>query len=133
MGVKERNLITEVQLFFTSIGSRMFRNNTGQGWQGSIGSKSPSSITLINPRPIHSGLATGSSDCIGWTSVEITQDMVGKKIAIFTAIELKTGKLKATQEQENFIQAVKNGGGIGLIAYNTDQVKEEVQKWTRKN
>jgi hypothetical protein len=123
MGVKEKNIINEIQLYFTTIGSRIFRNNTGQGWQGTIASKSKNSITLLNPRPIHSGLATGSSDLIGWTTKIITAEMVGQKVAVFTAIEVKTGSLKATSEQAAFIKAVLDGGGIAKIARSLDEIK----------
>jgi hypothetical protein len=34
------------------------------------------------------GLCLGSSDLIGWTIREITPDMVEKKVAVFTAIQV---------------------------------------------
>ena len=64
-----------------------------------------------------------SSDLIGWTEVVITPEMVGKKVAIFTAIEVKpeTFKIKAEytenrpKAQEKFCQLVRNAGGFGAI------------------
>jgi len=51
----------------------------------------------------------GGSDSIGWTSVVVTPDMVGKRVAIFTAHELKSDerkKSKSLAAQENFIRRV---------------------------
>ena len=47
-------------------------------------------------QPIKAGWgANGASDLIGFTTVEITPEMVGQKAAIFTAIEVKreTGRV----------------------------------------
>lgn len=94
---------------------RMFRNNVGTAWAGVISHKTPSTITLRDPRPLHAGLCVGSSDLIGWTSVEITPDMVGTTVAVFTAIEVKTGNTPATDAQVNFIDQVNAAGGIASI------------------
>ena len=40
--------------------------------------------------------------------------MVGEKIAIFTAVELKTKNVKLTKEQANFLEQVKAAGGIAI-------------------
>lgn len=97
---------------------RLFRNNTGQAWQGE-GKRTGNAILLRNPRPLVAGLCKGSSDLIGWTTIEITKDMVGQKVAVFTALEIKDGiKSKATKEQTNFILQVQKGGGYAGIAYD---------------
>ena len=95
--------------------TRLFRNNVGQAWVGSIASKSLNRITLENFRPLHAGLCVGSSDLIGWTTVEITPDMVGKYVAVFTAVEVKTGRVPATEAQKNFVEQVNKAGGIAEI------------------
>jgi hypothetical protein len=65
------------------------------------------------------GLANpGGSDLIGWTSRTVTPDMVGKKIAIFTAVEVKTATGRTSEAQRNFLQAVETAGGIAVIAHN---------------
>lgn len=61
------------------------------------------------------GLGTGTSDFIGWTVKEITQDMVGRKVAIFTAIEAKASDSKLTTDQKKFIDLVKKNGGIAKV------------------
>lgn len=98
----ERTLI----LHASQCGSTMFKNNVGmyRDERGNV---------------IRYGLCKGSSDLIGWTPVTITPDMVGSKIAVFTAVEVKLdkhGKYQATKEQKNFINAVKANGGYAGVA-----------------
>lgn len=65
---------------------------------------------------VRTGLCKGSSDIIGWTEIEVTQNMVGHKLAIFTAIEVKGPKGRPSKEQINFIEQVQLAGGIANIA-----------------
>lgn len=98
----ERTLI----LHASQCGSTMFKNNVGM-------------YTDQRGNVIRFGLCKGSSDLIGWTPVTITPDMVGKKLAVFTAVEVKlnkNGKYKATEDQLRFISAVKNNGGYAGVA-----------------
>jgi VRR-NUC domain len=127
----EQDLIKKVQYFFTERGDRIFRQNTGFGWVGAKFFKppmetsvrlSPQDVVIKNARPLHAGLCKGSSDMIGWTRKIITPDMVGQTVAIFTAIECKTIGHKATEDQIRFIEAVNKAGGIGKIAYSTDDL-----------
>lgn len=106
----------------SKIGARLFRNNTGTGWTGKVKASSNPNLKIIeNARPLNAGLCVGSSDLIGWKTVEITQEMVGEKIAIFTAIEVKSKYSKASKEQINFLQQVKLCGGICGIAKTQDE------------
>lgn len=90
--------------------AKIFRNNTGSLKQGN--------------RTVHFGLCRGSSDLIGWTPVEITPDMVGQTVAVFTAVEVKTPKGRATKEQKNFIDRVLKDGGLAGIARSSDDAKQ---------
>jgi hypothetical protein len=96
----EANLIKKYLLSLPP-NQRLFRNNVGLA-------------TTANGHTIRYGLCKGSSDLIGWTSITITPDMVGKKIAIFTAVELKTKHVKLSPEQANFIAQVNAAGGIAI-------------------
>lgn len=93
---------------------RLFRNNVGTGYQGKVATLNGKRC-IIEPRFITFGLCVGSSDLIGWTEVEITPDMVGKKVAVFTAVEVKIGKRKTTDLQNNFINTVLFAGGIAKV------------------
>lgn len=113
--MSETELMRRLQVFGSKLTARLFRNNTGMAWQGKIRKNRDGSITLQNPRPLHAGLVKGGSDLIGWTPVTITQAMVGERIAVFTAVEVKDGT-KATDEQEAFIAAVLAAGGYAGVA-----------------
>ena len=49
--------------------------------------------------------------------------MVGQKIAIFTALEVKTPKGKPTPEQIAFIDCVRKFGGISGIVKSVDDAR----------
>jgi len=100
----------------------LFRNNVGLGYQGEIIHRGDWFIQIKNPRRVYYGLHKGSADIIGWESVDITPEMVGKKIAVFLAIEVKSEKGKPTKEQQNFIEQVNKSGGIGIITNNVEDV-----------
>jgi hypothetical protein len=77
---------------------RLFRINSGMGWSGELIKRTPQTVVLNNPRPLHAA-PTGWPDLCGWTSIEITPEMVGSQIAVFTAIEVKvTGRLSRAQQ-----------------------------------
>ena len=71
-------------------------------------------------RLIRFGLVKGSSDLIGWTPVKVTQNMVGKTVAVFTAIEVKTKRGKATDSQLYYIGRVQADGGYAGVARNVE-------------
>ena len=94
---------------------RMFRNNVGTGWQGQVVSRDLGAIVLQNARPLHAGLCVGSSDLIGWKTVTITPDMVGQQVAVFVAAEVKTATGRLTGEQQNFLNKVRDAGGLAVV------------------
>jgi len=58
----------------------------------------------------------GGSDLIGFHTMTIEPHHVGKKIAVFLAIECKSATGKATPDQHNFIKFITERGGIAGIA-----------------
>lgn len=111
---------------------RLFRNNIGKVWTGVVISSNNNQVILSNPRPFHAGLIKGSSDLIGWNSIEITEEMVGARVAVFTAVEIKTKGVKTTEEQSRFINAVNNAGGIAGIVYNENEALRLIKDRTWK-
>jgi hypothetical protein len=82
---------------------------------------------LKDPRPLHAGLCQGSSDLIGYTTIKITPEMVGKDLAIFTALEVKTTTGRATPKQVNFIEQVRKSGGIAGIVRTPEEAVNIIQ------
>lgn len=102
---------------------KLFRNNVAMAWVGKPTHKTARHITIEDYRPLHAGLVAGSSDLIGWTEVTITPDMVGKRVAVFTAIECKTATGRAKPEQLNFIRAVQSAGGYAGVARTPEDAR----------
>lgn len=102
---------------------KIFRNNTGVGWVGKVKRvKGSNSIFIEEPRPLIAGLTVGSSDLIGWTEIKITPEMIGKTVAVFTAIEVKKNKSSTkSKEQINFLNQVRMSGGLSGFAENNEQ------------
>ena len=109
MGFKEKNLINE---FLSNLpeNMRMFRTNSGMGWAGKSVRKGDM-IIIKNPFPLHC-MPEGWPDITGWETVTITPDMVGQKIAVFSVVEVKTGRLKLSDEQNKFKDLIQRMGGI---------------------
>jgi hypothetical protein len=74
------------------------------------------------------GLCVGSSDLIGFTPVTVTPDMVGQRVAVFTAIEVKTQTGRLTDAQEHFLEFVRRGGGIGIVARSEADLSPVIRK-----
>lgn len=119
----EKNLQTDIHIGVGSLpGVVLFRNNTGMGWVGKIIRKYLNgNIEMQAPRPLHAGLCVGSSDLIGFVSVVVTPEMVGQRVAIFAAVEVKTETGVKRKDQEKFIAAVRRNGGIAGFVRSISQ------------
>lgn len=127
----ESTVVKKIRLLAGSFGSRLFRNNVGKGWSGQFirytdratVSVGPGDVVIRGARRINYGLFVGSSDLIGWTKVKITSDMVGKTLAVFTAIEAKSKTGRLSEDQKNFINVVRNSGGLAGVARSDEDAK----------
>ena len=127
--MRESDIQLLIRLALAKIGSVMFRQNVGMGWSGHEVERRGGSVLVHGARPLHAGLCEGSSDLIGWTPVEITQDMVGKTIAVFTAVECKRPGARATRAQENFLRQLRSAGGIGIVARSEGEALGGISAW----
>ena len=82
-----------------------------------------------NGRPVAFGLGSeagrpmpGTSDTIGHHTITITPEMVGRKLAVFVAIEAKDLS-QLTPAQRAFLQAVHRAGGIAGCARSVDDAR----------
>ena len=128
--MSEKAIINEILTRASKLGRRLFRNNTGKAWIGESTHYKHSqfvkvlagTVVINNARRIDFGIPSeGGSDIIGWTPVLITQEMIGKTLAVFTAIEVKTPNVYASPTQKNFLQAVMKDGGKAGIARSADE------------
>lgn len=100
----ETELRRAIQVAATHAGARLFRLNTGMGWTGET-KRMGRDVLVRNARPLHAGVGVGGSDLIGWTAD-------GR----FLAIEIKTGRVPVTVEQERFLAAIVAAGGVAGVA-----------------
>lgn len=74
--------------------------------------------------PFQYGPGAGVSDLVGFTEVEITEGMIGMKVPVFTAFEVKTKTGRASELQKNFIAMVKSYNGIAGIVKTQEEIEE---------
>lgn len=121
--MSEMTTLRQIMLACSRGPTRLFRQNVGQGYTGNATriarpttvTLQPGDVVIRNARPLHAGLCTGSSDIIGWTQRD--------GAAVFTAIEVKADRGRVTPEQANFIEAVKNAGGVAGVARSVDEAR----------
>jgi hypothetical protein len=115
--MNETTILQRIRLALGRVpGLRAFRNNCGQAWMGKVIKRTADMIVIQNPRPVQFGLHPGSADLIGWKSVTITPDMVGKTVAVFASVEVKTATGTIKTDQANWQAQVEEAGGIAIIA-----------------
>lgn len=123
----------------------LFRLNTGKAWISSLGPAgvkklTDGSVLIQQPRPIAIGLAftngepvNGACDLPGWTELTITQEMVGKKVAVFTSIENKaTTGGRVTPDQKNWMNQVQQAGGIAGVVNSEEALQQVYDDYMQK-
>lgn len=129
-------VLKHVLLDATRRGWRLFPNNVGTAWAGDVVEDyhytsqrrkrfkgadvfyevKRKAVTLANAYFVRYGLCRGSLDAVGWRTVVITPDMVGRRIAQFVAVDAKTPSYdRASEDQKNFIRQVRKAGGYAAL------------------
>lgn len=133
----ESTILKLVRLAASKIGAVTFRNNVAKAWVGQATQISkpqtmllqPGDVIIRNARPLHAGLTKGSSDLIGWNAITVLPSMLGKRVAVFTAIETKSKTGRLTVEQGNFLDQVMDAGGIAFVARTPEDVERGIERW----
>lgn len=125
--------------------SCLFRLNTGRAYISNLGPKgvkrlTDGSVIITAARSIAMGFSSPSGDAVvgacdlpGWTTVTVTPEMVGRRVAVFTSIEVKKSKGgKPSPEQLNWMQQVQNGGGIAGIVNSPESALLLIDEYTKK-
>ena len=112
MSTPETDLLRAIMLAHGVGNTRLFRNNRG-AWRDADG------------RWVTYGVAPGGSDLIGWHSVCVTPQMVGRVVGLFTALEIKTPEghtpPKRREAQRRFIAAVNDAGGLAGMVRSVEE------------
>lgn len=131
MVTPEAKASLQVKLAANLQGCRLLKNNTGVAYDK-------------NDRPIFFGLGNDKKkkkgdknvirtpDWVGWHNMVITEEMVGKTVPVFMAIDAKKLGFKHKESyhintreygQNNFFQRVINANGIAGFAATAEHVK----------
>lgn len=120
MSRSEKAILNDVLVAVSALPDAMvWRNNTGQAWQGGrvkarVGEKvtvEPGMVILRNARPINFGL-TGSGDALGAVQ--------GRPVAI----ETKARRGYQSEQQANFERAWVRCGGLYILARSPEEAVE---------
>lgn len=68
----------------------------------------------------------GSADLVGWKALTIQPEDVGKTIAVFLSIEVKSENGTLRKEQEAWRDAVLRHGGIAIVAKSAQEAEEKI-------
>lgn len=126
----EADLMRLLQRVASSLGARLFRQNTGVGWVGKTEKSWPGRVVTLrtgdvvirNARPFHAGVV-GMSDLGGWMPVTVTPEMVGSTVAVYVQVEVKAGT-RPTKEQVAWIDAVNSAGGRAGVAHDESDLSK---------
>ena len=88
----------------------LFRVNVGTGWTGDVARLNATDVLIRNARPFSTGLPAGFTDTFGLVTFEITEGMVGQRIAQPVFGEVKTATGRVSPKQEAFLQAMSKHG-----------------------
>jgi len=139
MALAETNILSDIMRKCCKGATRLFRNNIGTAWMGKalqvvtkgLVTVYPGDVVLRNAQKVKFGVCNpGGSDAIGWTTIIITPEMVGRKVAVFTAAEVKTNVGVVRKEQKNFIAQVVVSGGIAGVCRSAKDFVEMQNNWT---
>ena len=114
----ESVILKAVLVRATRLGARLFRNNVGVA------------VYPDGSRVVY-GLCPGSADTIGWRTITVTPEMVGRTIAQFVAIETKGPKGRTSPEQANFLARVQEAGGIAAVVRAPEEIDPLLQGDTK--
>lgn len=127
--MKESNIQALVLMKASEIGCRMFRVNVGQAWTGNKIYRKGRDVFITDARPFKVGVPNGFHDIVGLTPVVITQEMVGRTVAVFTTGEIKTKTGQASKEQLNFRDLVLEYGGISGVVRSPEEFEDLVRSF----
>ena len=70
----------------------------------------------------------GFPDLFGFRTIEITPEMIGKKVAVFAFIEVKKPGGRTSIAQEKMHTFLRNAGAVGGVARSAKEAIELLQQ-----
>ena len=114
----ESALVRTLLLAGSALGAVLFRNNVGR-------------LRTKDGAYVQYGLCVGSSDLIGYVPVVITPDMVGRRVALFCAVECKTETGRISEDQRRFLAALERAGAVSGVARSAGDLETILAPWRR--
>lgn len=135
--MSDSGFLNRISLVVARGATRIFRNSVGLGWVGQSRRITATETITVHTgdvlirraRPLHAGLIKGSGDLIGWHTVEITPEMVGRRIAVFVSLEGKQGSDRSSPEQVHWRNQVAQAGGIAAEVRQPDDARYAIADW----
>lgn len=129
--INESEIQQQIQIEAVRHKTQLMRNNSG-----ALEDKSGRLVRygLGNVSKKHSDQIK-SSDLIGFTQITITPAMVGKTIAVFTAVEVKRPDWKPSVKdkrylaQNNFLNWLAKAGGFAFFANSVESFKSNIERY----
>jgi hypothetical protein len=115
---ERKDVINPILLGATKLGGRLFRNNSGIAFH-----RDGSYVRYGVGSP-------GAPDILGWVPRLIVPEDVGQTLALFTAIEAKTGDQRPTKDQEQFLRVVKQAGGLAFWGRDPQEILAKIKEAT---
>ncbi|HIA55394.1 MAG TPA: hypothetical protein EYN91_25475 [Candidatus Melainabacteria bacterium] len=117
--MSENSVKTQSKLGASAAGASVFSNTSGVGWVGDAKALPGNRVILSNPRRLAFGLGVadkipGSPDLWGLISVVVTQEMVGKIVAIPVVIECKEFDNVKPHQEKWLLMLQKAGARCGV-------------------
>jgi hypothetical protein len=109
--MSETDLYNQILGAYSHGATRLLRVNAGMAYQGRVIERTPHRLVLAPWYPIRLA-SQGVSDLLGWTTAN--------EVAVFCAIECKTGRKQPTPEQKSFLEIVKRSGGRSGVARSVE-------------
>jgi hypothetical protein len=107
--MKEQELVKLILQYLNLKGHFCWRNNTGA------------------VKSIYTDKHGKSRTRMWWAGIKGASDILGVlKGGKFLAIECKIGKNKPTIHQQNFLNQIHQRGGLAIVAYNLEDVKNKM-------
>ena len=117
--MNETGIQNAIRMVVSMLKGRVFRNNVG-------------TVRHADGSVFPYGLGTGTSDLVGWYPVVVTPDMVGRRVAVFLAVEVKKENHKTKSErlakQMHFLEQVVESGGIGVMCDDESRVEGLIKR-----